>query len=162
MSFYKMCSLEKSPFKAPDLKSTSLVQPESLLNKGCWIWQAMLLRLENPKDRASGVGPAQYIPFGDSLHFRIPGLLGVLWLTGTKLGNSGMWTRAVGTNMLLEKDGMGTNEPSSIVLSLSTMSYVQGKHRSAFGPHSSSKLKLKTPWATLVGRAGLCQCRFPY
>lgn len=83
-----MCSLENSPFKAPDFKA--FIQPESLLNKGYWIWQAMLLHLENLRDQVSGMGLSQYIPFGDSLHFRIPGLLGVLRLTGTKLGNSGM------------------------------------------------------------------------
>lgn len=91
------------------------------------------------------MGLSQYIPFGDSLHFRIPGLPGVLWLTGTKLGNSGMRTRAVGTNMPLEKDGMGTNEPSSFVFSFSTVSRGSIGQRLAHIPVQSSSSKPPEP-----------------
>lgn len=45
--------------------------------------------------------------------------------------------------MPLEKDGKGTN--GALFLCLLTLHRVQGRHGSALDPHSSSKLKFKTP-----------------
>lgn len=90
----------------------------------------------------SRTGLSQYIPFGHSLHVRIPSLPGVLWLKGIKLGNSGTLTRVVVGNVPLEKDGTGTNGALSSLSFHSPPTLGPGETRVSFWPTVQFKAQL--------------------